>query len=246
MNIKYFRHIWSSILAFALFLSLPVNVYTQQSPFPTFDDKIVQVFATRHDDSVSYGAGFIVTPAGTFLTAAHIIADTKTGQLYENFRARVTVGDSLKILPVTLVYNFLIDTPSYDLALFQVDYEAKVFPLFPFFIIGDKPKKGSQVIIAGYPKIFKQVPTRPVYRSGIVATHYLVKNAPVTILDLPSAKGFSGSGVIDITRKEAAVFAVVRGFAADETEDLTVAYDIPARIVQARLKTYNEEKKKKE
>lgn len=101
MNIKYFRHIWSSILAFALFLSLPVKVHTQQSAFPTFDDKIVQVFATRPDDSLSYGAGFIVTPVGTFLTAAHIIADTKTGQLYKNFRARVTVGDSLKILPIT-------------------------------------------------------------------------------------------------------------------------------------------------
>lgn len=242
MNIKRlsFGFIVTFVIVFVLGLS--TKILAQQAALPTFDNQIVQVFADKPNGKTSMGAGFIVTPMGTILTAAHVIFDPKTGKTYKKIRARFTIGDSLKVLPITLIHNFVTDTPSYDLAVLIADFERGSRPTFPFFSLGYKPKKGSQVLIAGFPKMFKRVPKRPVYRYGIIATHIKYNNAPMTILDLSATKGFSGSAVIDITRKKAAVFAVISGQAASETDDLSSAFDIPIVKLKAVLKEYNEKK----
>jgi hypothetical protein len=154
--------------------------------------RVVAIASGKPDFAHVRGTAFLVGPRGLLATAEHVILDSKKQVIEDLFILRPTPPDTTASR-VKVVKRF---ENGRDLALLQMNRKPED-PDLPYFEIGDAPKTGSEIFMAGYPLVFDKVYRWPLFRFGrIGSVRYYLRQSKVLVLDMVSADGFSGSPVI--------------------------------------------------
>lgn len=169
---------------------------------------VVLLCHTKPQIANAVGTGFIADPAGSVITADHVIFDEEAEKPYERLYAIRFTGEKHRYFRLIVAHRYRDGTKGCDLALLR-PASPPDFDL-PHLDVGQAPAIGGEVLIAGFPLIFDKVYLHPLIRRGAVAsTRYSYQGHSVLILDLPSVPGFSGSPVVNLTTGK--VSAVLRG-----------------------------------
>jgi hypothetical protein len=154
--------------------------------------RVVAVAAGKPDFAHVRGTAFLVGPRGLLATAEHVVLNDKQQVIENLFILRPTPPETT-ISRVRVVKRF---GNGRDLALLQMNRKPED-PNLPCFEIGDAPKPGAEIFMAGYPLVFDKVYRWPLFRFGrIGSVRYYLRQSKVLVLDMVSADGFSGSPVI--------------------------------------------------
>ena len=154
--------------------------------------RVVAITSGKPDFAHVRGTAFLVGPRGLLATAEHVILDSKKQVIEDLYILRPTPPDTTAS-KVKVVKRF---ENGRDLALLQISRKPED-PDLPYFEIGDAPKTGSEIFMAGYPLVFDKVYRWPLFRFGrIGSVRYYLRQSKVLVLDMVSADGFSGSPVI--------------------------------------------------
>lgn len=188
--------------------------------------RVVAVAAGKPDFAHVRGTAFLVGPRGLLATAEHVILDDKKQVIENLFILRPTPPD-ITASRVKVVKRF---DNGRDLALMQMNRKPED-PDLPFFEIGDAPKTGGEIFMAGYPLVFDKVYRWPLFRFGrIGSVRYYLRQSKVLVLDMVSADGFSGSPVI--RSLDGRVLGVQKGGA---TGNAYAGFSVATELTQADL-----------
>lgn len=154
--------------------------------------RVVAIAAGKPDFAHVRGTAFLVGPRGLLATAGHVVLNEKKEVIQDLFVLRPTPPDTTASR-VKVVKRFDGDR---DVALLQMNRKPDD-PDLPFFEIGETPKTGQEIFLAGYPLVFDKVYRWPLFRFGrIGSVRYFLRQSKVLVLDMISADGFSGSPLI--------------------------------------------------
>lgn len=174
--------------------------------------RVVAVAAGKPDLGHVRGTAFLVGPRGLLATAAHVVLDENRRPIENLFILRPT-PPTTTVSRVRVVRDF---GPVRDLALLQMNRKTED-PDLPFFEIGEGPRTGDEVFLAGFPLVFDKVYRWPLFRFGrISSVRYFLRESKVLVLDLTSAGGFSGAPVIRLS--DGSVLAVQKGGATGNAQ----------------------------
>jgi hypothetical protein len=181
---------------------------TQREACPKFSSAVVRI-----DTSRGSGTGFIVSPDGWILTAAHVVTDPETGKNDEAISIIFPTGSikfAIQVLPVDA------NMVGRDFALLKIEGQN-----LPSLDLGDKPDDvslGSDITIIGFP--FSAIAFKsngpsvkdkfcllgtvayaghtqvPVFVNTPKSTTTVNVNVDVIYFQGPSVKGLSGSPII--------------------------------------------------
>lgn len=196
-----------------------------------FDDeaveiRVVAVAAGKPDLAHVRGTAFLVGPRGLLATAEHVVLNEKREVIPDLFILRPTPPDTTASR-VKVVKRF---ENGRDLALLQIARKPED-PDLPFFEIGETPRTGQEIFVAGYPLVFDKVYRWPLFRFGrIGSVRYFLRQSKVLVLDMISADGFSGSPVIRAA--DGKVLGVLKGGA---TGNAHAGFSIATELVVSDL-----------
>jgi hypothetical protein len=119
-------------------VTTPGKELTQVQACKQFDSAIVMI------DAYQYGSGFIVSPDGWILTAAHLVFNSETQKTVENIKVHLSDGSVVSATPIVPVE----ETRLHDFALLKVDKSN-----LPFLQIGDEGDDpvGAPIALIGFP-----------------------------------------------------------------------------------------------
>jgi len=175
-----------------------------------FDDeaveiRVVAVAAGKPDLAHVRGTAFLVGPRGLLATAGHVALNEKQEEIPDLFILRPTPPNTTASR-VKVVKRF---ENGRDLVLLQMNRKPDD-PDLPHFEIGEAPKTGQEIFVAGYPLVFDKVYRWPLFRFGrIGSVRYFLRQSKVLVLDMISADGFSGSPLIRFA--DGKVLGVLKG-----------------------------------
>ncbi|HWR83246.1 MAG TPA: serine protease [Candidatus Deferrimicrobium sp.] len=202
---------------------------TGQIHLPEIENSLILVFQGAVNPKAAKGTAFFVTPDGIVVTADHVITDD-SGKVYPTLLGIRPKQPNSNVLHFEIVKRFSQDSIPRDIALLRIINKDTQNP-FPFLTLSskhatDEAFMGKDVIMAGFPVIFGEVHSIPLFRKGIISsTRFNIDNSPILILDLGSMGGFSGSPVISMENGE--VLGVVKGSSKSEPySDFSVAFPI--------------------
>ncbi len=185
--------------------------------------RVVAVAAGKPDLAHVRGTAFLVGPRGLLATAEHVVLNEKKEVIPDLFVLRPT-PPNVTASRVKVVKRF---ENGRDLALLQINRKPDE-PDLPFFEIGETPRTGQEIFIAGYPLVFDKVYRWPLFRFGrIGSVRYYLRQSKVLVLDLVSADGFSGSPLIRF--HDGKVLGVLKGGATGNAQaGFSVATELSA------------------
>lgn len=139
------------VLAIALFCSTVFAQISQKEACQKFSSAVVRIDARVQLDSdqISHGTGFLVSPDGWILTAAHVVENPETGKAYEGISVILSDGsvEIAKIVPID--QKMAGQIAGQDVAILKIDGSK-----LPSLDLGDKPDDivlGSDLTIIGFP-----------------------------------------------------------------------------------------------
>jgi hypothetical protein len=156
------------------------------------ENAVVAIAAGTPGEVQPHGTGFFASKDGLVITAGHVALDQDGQPQAVLYAIRSNADEQLETWPLQVV-RILSTTEGRDIAILRV-LVAPQKNDFAFLEFSPVYETGDRMLIAGFPKTAATANTRPLMRSGIVAsTRRTFAETKVVALDLISAPGFSGS-----------------------------------------------------
>ncbi|KPJ77027.1 MAG: hypothetical protein AMJ54_09715 [Deltaproteobacteria bacterium SG8_13] len=154
------------------------------------------------------GTGFLASPDGMVITADHVIHNRRKIVYDSLYCIRPNYPHHEKY-ELVLLKRLRRGHTGRDVAILKIKTEKRVDKL-PYLSLGETFQTGQQVVVAGFPNVFKAIYLWPLFRKGSVSSiRYKYEDADVVILDIKSLNGYSGAPVI--AEKSLHVIGVMKG-----------------------------------
>ena len=166
---------------------------TQKEACAKFKSSVVRIDTAKGESA----SGFIVSPDGWIMTAAHVVVDRQTGERLNTVAVRLPDGST----PTAQVF---VDQDSFvrDFALLKVDAKTPLSSLE--LESGGEIADGSEITIIGYPlsaqsNYVSSITTKFCLSGLVTATESITQNGVrvgVVYFQGPAIKGISGGPII--------------------------------------------------
>lgn len=210
------------------------NLFNENVDLDIIEEAVISIDTVKQDGK-GEGTGFIISPEGYAITAAHVILDSKS--IRARVRRKLKYGG---IIDKYYECSVIKTNETYDLALIQLKQDDETSHINNFLYIKfasdsqDFYKKLTEVTMVGYPGGVSSNDNVSTFKGRIASCQNNKESGDICLLDIKGIGGNSGSPVINANGEVIGIFLASKTY---ENEVITeeINYMRPSKYVRILL-----------